>query len=139
MNKNVRVRIKGLHSNADESSDIGIDVKGTYYYKDGRHYVCFDEVSQDGRDKSKSILKMKPDMIELIKRGQGATHLYFETGKLNNTYYNTFMGNIFIGVDTRYMELNVTEQSIMARIEYELVMNEIKTADCTVEIEVIPE
>lgn len=136
MNKDVRVCIKGLHSNGDEPSDVGIDVNGTYYYKDGRHYVCFEENFQNGSENSHSILKMRPDMIELIRRGHGATHLYFETGKLNHTYYSTIMGKLFIGVDTSCIDLQVTDKVIKARIEYELIMDEIKALDCIVEIEI---
>lgn len=137
MNKNVRISISGLHSNDEETSDVVSNSTGTYLYKEGKHYVCFEELSQDGMDYSKSILKLHPDMIELIRRGVGGTHLYFEPGKLNNTYYNTVVGNIFIGVNTKYMDLQVSDKVITARIEYELVMNEDKVSDCVVEIEIV--
>ncbi|MDE7432146.1 MAG: DUF1934 domain-containing protein [Lachnospiraceae bacterium] len=137
MNKDVRIKINGLHFGDGESSDVGIDKIGTCYYKDGKYYVCFEEISPDDLTSSKSILKLNPHMIEFIRRGAGKTHFYFEQGKLNHTYYNTVAGNIFISVDTKYLDLKVSDDVIRAKIEYELLMNEVKVSDCVLEIEIL--
>lgn len=137
MNKEVRVKINGLHLGDGESSDVGIDKDGICYYKDGKYYVCFEEISSDNFKSSKSILKLNPRMIEFIRRGAGKTHLYFEQGKLNHTYYNTIVGNIFIGIDTKDLDLKVSDDVIRAKIEYALFMNEVKVSDCVLEIEIL--
>ena len=137
MDKNVRVIIRGLHNTDSDESDMVIDVKGTYYNKNGKHYICYEEKDENYNQANTNMLKMRDDNIELIKRGNNATHLNFEKGKINTTYYKTFAGNLYIGVDTKYMHVIEGDGRIEARIEYALVMDEQKVSDCVVEIQVI--
>ncbi|MBQ3583881.1 MAG: DUF1934 domain-containing protein [Lachnospiraceae bacterium] len=136
MKKEVSVCIKGLHSNSDDAADMGIQVNGTYHLKDGKHYIRYAENAADEAEQSSSILKIMSNEVELIKKGYGATHLHFEPGKLNHTYYKTIMGNLFIGVDTSFLTVQESEDKISVRIEYALVMDGMKASDCVVEIEI---
>ncbi len=139
MEKDVRIIIKGLHDAGYDKSDVVLDVIGTYYNKNGKHYICYKETDEHSGESYNSIIKMQPDNIELIKRGSGAAHLYFEKGKLNNSHYKTVMGSLFIGIDTKYIDFNESTDEINARIEYTLVVEEEKAADCIVEIKICKE
>lgn len=136
MKKNVKIFIKGMHAGEDTNSDVGSMMEGTYYYKEDKHYIFYEEKSSDGAEQSNNILKIKKNEVELIRKGYSATHLYFEEGKLNNTYYDTIIGKLFVGVDTKSVHIEETDSSIRVKIEYSLLMDDEKVSDCVVDIEV---
>lgn len=137
MDKNVRVIIKGLHNMVDEESDVTVETEGTYYNKNGMYYICYEEKDEYSDEMHTNVLKIKKEYIELIKRGKSPTRLKFETGKLNNTYYNTAVGSLYVGTDTKSIYVSEDDKSINVKIEYELVIDEEKVADCVVEIQII--
>ncbi len=135
MNKEVNICIKGIHTGDGETSDVGIRAEGTHYYRNGKHYFVYDEVHESG-EKSNSILKINSDEVELIKKGYGAVHLYFARGKTHTTFYHTVMGRILIKVDVEDIIVEENEDNIYVRIQYTLMMEEDKVADCTVQIDI---
>lgn len=132
--KYVEIIIKGLHCDGTDTADMCICAKGTHYHKNDKHYICYDETDMETGETSGSILKIGENYVELMKRGAGATHLLFENGKRNNTYLQTVMGRIFIGVDTKCIHIIEETDRILATIEYALLVEEEKVSDCTVEI-----
>lgn len=134
MEKDVKICIKGLHSVSGDESDITEEIIGTYYFKNGKHYVCFEKADEDSGNINKNTIKMQENNIEIIKHG--GMHLHFEKNKLNNTYYKTVMGNLLIGIDTKDIHLSEEDNMVNAMIKYAIYMEEEKVSDCIVEIKV---
>ncbi|MBQ3666066.1 MAG: DUF1934 domain-containing protein [Lachnospiraceae bacterium] len=147
MKKDVRLFIKGTHISAnpqvneeepfENADEIFTQTSGIYHAKDGKHYIRYEEIQDDGRQTSGCILKIDGKNVELIKKGYGATHLYFEEGKTCYTYYQTVIGKLFIGVNAKTIAIEESEEEIAMKIEYELMMNEEKAADSSIEIKII--
>jgi uncharacterized beta-barrel protein YwiB (DUF1934 family) len=133
---NVEVFIKGIHSDENDLADMRINANGVYYYKNNKHYICYDDYDKESGETSKSVIKIWNNNVELIKRGAGATHLYFEKGKLKNTYLQTVMGKLFISVDTKNIEIIEYDEDdgIQVKIEYTLFVEKEMVSDCVVEI-----
>ena len=134
MDGNVKINIKGLHENEDESSDVGTEVLGKYYLKNGKQYILYEEKSLEDGMVSKNTIKISEDTVEVIKKGYGDMHLTFTEGKVNNTYLSTIAGKIFVGVNTEKLVVLEEKNQIRVSIEYSLMMDEEKVSDCKVEI-----
>lgn len=143
MTKDVLVSISGLHMdtlsgmlNGDEEA-IEVVTPGNYYCKNGKHYVIYDEVMEGMHGTIKNRIKITgTDSVEIMKTGLSNTHMVFEKNKKNITYYQTPYGQMLIGVKTRNMEINVTEENIDVSVDYELDINYEPLADCKIKMEI---
>lgn len=143
MTKDVLVSISGLHMdtlsgmlNGDEEA-IEVLTPGSYYCKNGKHYVIYDEVMEGMHGTIKNRIKITgTDSVEIMKTGLSNTHMVFEKNKKNITYYQTPFGQMLIGVKTRNMEINVTEENIDVSVDYELDINYEPLADCKIKMEI---
>lgn len=143
MTKDVLVSISGLHMDAlsgmlnGDDEAIEVVTPGNYYCKNGKHYVIYDEVMEGMHGIIKNRIKITgTDSVEIMKTGLSNTHMVFERNKKNITYYQTPYGQMLIGVKTRNMEINVTEENIDVSVDYELDINYEPLADCKIKMEI---
>ena len=136
MDKDVFVTIKGIHTTNNDSDDTEILIPGEYYFRNNKHFICYEEVSESNGEKSKSVMKISNNMVELIKRGSSSCHINFEKDKKNYSLYNTGMGNLYLGVDTSDIQMITSEDErrIDVKINYSLEINQQKVSDCEVSI-----
>ena len=137
MNQNVKVLIKGLHKSEGKSSDLGSEAIGKYFFKNGKHYILYDEKISETDVVIKNTIKVSEDTVEVIKKGYNDMHLVFSEGKINNTYLSTIAGKIFVGVNTEKIVVKEENHSLNIVVEYSLMMNEEKVSDCNVQIIII--
>ncbi len=136
MDKDVFVTIKGIHTANNESDDTEILIPGEYYYRNNKHFICYEEVSESNGERSRSVMKISDNMVELIKRGSGSSHLIFEKDKKNYSLYNTGVGSLYLGVDTSDIQMVTSEDQrrIDVKINYSLEINQQKVSECEVSI-----
>ena len=95
MTKDVLVSISGLQMavNEMESNDdepIEIVSAGTYYFKDGKHYIFFEEVAEGISGVTKTQIRLNgKETLEVMKKGISNMHMVFERGKTNRCFYST--------------------------------------------------
>lgn len=136
MQKDVFLKIKGIHTVAGDTDETEIIIPGTYYYRDGKHFVCYEEANEYTGEVAKSMLKMTEDSVEMIKRGSGGAHLVFEKDRKYYSHMNTEAGMLGLAMDTREVNIRGTKDDdvIEAVISYALEINEQKVSDCKVGI-----
>ena len=136
MDKDVFVTIKGIHTANNESDDTEILIPGEYYYRNNKHFICYEEVSESNGERSRSVMKISDNMVELIKRGSGSSHLIFEKDKKNYSLYNTGVGSLYLGVDTSDIQMVTSEDQrrIDVKLNYSLEINQQKVSECEVSI-----
>ena len=84
--------------------------------------------------KIKNIVKLSPDCMEVTKKGLANTHMVFEVDKKNMTIYSTPFGEFTIGILTKDVVMDRTEDTLNIRVDYEMDMNYEHLADCTISI-----
>ena len=112
MTKDVLVSISGLHMDMDaqipgpdEDDVIEVVTPATYYYRNGKHYIIYDEIVEGVSDTIKNKIKISgTDSLEIMKSGLSNTHMIFEKNKKNLTYYKTLYGQMLVGLNTRNIE-----------------------------------
>ena len=140
MTKDVLVSIKGMQfMGMEEEPDEPIEVmtNGNYYFRNGSHYVKYEEIYEGFSETTSNLLKIRPECIELRKKGAANVHMVFETNKKNITYYETPFGKIQMGIATTGITLREDAAQMFVRIEYTLDMNDSYVADCTLDMKVL--
>ena len=102
MTKEVLISISGLQmavNDMESNDDEPIEVlsAGTYYFKNGKHYVFFEEVAEGMQGVTKTQLKWKDtEWLEVSKKGLSNVHMIFEKNKNKGEYeYRQIVWNMF--------------------------------------------
>lgn len=139
MTREVLLTISGLHfdtfSETPDEENVPIEVitPATYYLKNGKHYVLYDEMVEGMLGSIKNTIKITGDnKLEMKKTGIANTNMVFEKEKINVTQYNTPYGAMMVGVYTKDMKVDVEEDNINVSIAYALDVDSEKVADCNI-------
>ena len=142
MTKDVLLSISGLHYEtvdavgADENEPIRVITPATYYYKNNKHYVIYDEVVEGMPGMIKNKVRIANDKLEIMKSGLSNTHMIFEKDKINITQYETPYGDLLVGTHTKDMQVDVTEEKIHVHVNYALDVNSETVADCNIDMNI---
>ena len=135
MNKEVIINISGLQLDAGTEEPIELMTTGDYYLKNGKHYVIYDELTDDSQV-VKNRLKNSPKVVEVTKKGASSSHMVFERGKENLTYYDTPFGSLLLGINTSKIDLEEKEDSMALHIDYGLSINSDHVSDCSIDVSI---
>ena len=134
MTKDVLISISGLQMDVleeeKEYEPIEVVAPANYFLKNGKHYILFDEVTEGIPGITGE------DTLEVMKSGVSNVHMVFEKNKKNLTYYQTPYGQLLIGIHTKEMEVEVSEDNINVKVGYILDVNHEPLADCQIRINV---
>lgn len=140
MNKEVLIHVRGLQMmDADgDAEPIEIVVPGQYYFRNGSHYLRYEEILEDFPEPTVNYIKMSPKGMEVRKKGVVNVHMVFEQGKKNMTYYTTPYGTIEMGIAATNLNLEEKEGGLNMKVDYALDMNQEHVADCYLAIQAQP-
>jgi len=140
MTKDVLISISGLQTEMFSMTNeeaIEVITPANYFYKNGKHYILYDEVAEGISGVTKNKIKITGnEKIEIVKSGTSNTHMEFERNKKNLTFYDTPFGQILLGIHTTDMRVSVEENDIAIEVEYGLDVNEEAFADCRIKMNI---
>lgn len=80
----------------------------TYYLKNGKHYIVYDEVVEGIPGTIKNRIKIdEGKLLDITKSGITNSHMVFETDKINVTPYQTPYGDLLLGTYTKGMDIQM--------------------------------
>lgn len=111
MDKEVLIHVRGLQTmDADgEQEPLEIVVPGQYYFRNGSHYLRYEEVMEDFAEPTVNYIKISRKGMEVRKKGVVNVHMVFEQGKKNMTYYTTPYGTIEMGIAATNLNLQESD------------------------------
>ncbi len=131
MTKDIYITMDGLQFAGEESPGKVETVNvGEYYFKNGKHYVLFDELLEGTSVVTKNMIKFDEKSCSVNKKGAINVNMLFEEGKSILTNYGTMYGAIVIGIDTHSIVVSKEEDKIEVFIEYALAANYEHLANC---------
>ncbi len=137
MTKEVIITICGLQSGPEADEEpIEMITTGEYYYKNGKHYLLYEEVMEGETATNKNRIKFAPGYMELTKNGIVSVHMLFEENKKNITHYYTPYGALMMGIEAKKVTITETENEINVSVEYTLEINQEHAADCDIRISI---
>ena len=138
MTDKVILSIKGTQHEFGEDGVTEVITTGNYYFRNGKHYIVYDELIPDTGEQVSSTLKMTPNRIDMIKHGSHSAHMVFEANTKNMSIYRKPYGVMEVCFNTFSVDFEENEDRIHAQTLYALEINDGFVSDCTIEINVQP-
>ncbi len=139
MKKNVKVSISGIQNNDNEETVEVVSV-GEMMQRDDHICVSYEEAADNASGVDcqlvKSMLKVKPDQIEIIKKGAAQTHMVFIEDRDTISYYSTPFGELEVAIHTDRLERRERDNGFQILLEYALEINASHMSNCNVDIRV---
>lgn len=140
MTKDVLVSIRGLQNlggdNENECDSVETIYPGEYYFRNGTHYILYEEAVENMEESIKNMIKIKDKEFVLTKKGPVNVQMVFNENKKTMTDYVTPFGNILIAFDTTGISVVEEDEKLTVHIDYALEANYQFVADCNVCLEV---
>lgn len=137
MTNRVLLTIAGLQfMDGDEESPVELVTTGNYYYRNGKHYILYDELVEGHAERIQNIVKIGKDSLEVMKKGLSGVHMVFERDKKNVSTYSTPFGNLTVGILTHRIKIEESETDIDVEVGYSLDINERYLAACSIRLNV---
>ena len=140
MTKEVVVRVRGIQfviggdQRQEEAEPVEVFSMGEYYFRNGTHYIKYDEMMGGFTEKTQNLIKIRDHSVELRKKGLTNVHMVFEEQKKNISYYQTPFGTMEMGLAATRVDMKQEEDEMNVHIEYALEVNESHVADCDIQI-----
>ena len=142
MTKEVLIHMKGLQSINDMQEQgegpLELITAGEYYYRNKTHYLLYDEVMDGFTEPTHNMIKIRPGLMEVRKRGVVNVNMIFEKDKKNVAFYKTPLGTLEMDITATRVMMAETEEWMEIQAEYALGMNGNAVADCVMQIRVTP-
>lgn len=143
MTRDVLVKISGMQTDLleqggdPEDAPVEIITPASYFCKNGKHYVIYEEVTEGMQGITKNKIKIQgQESMEIMKSGNVNAHMVFQKDKKSVTYYNTPYGQMVVGIYTTGLKVDVTEDHIKVKLNYGLDINNEPFADCEIRMQV---
>lgn len=136
MTKDILLKLSGLQFDSESEDNIEVITIGSYYFKNGKHYILYDEVSEDFPEITHNVIKVSPGVIEINKKGLSNVQMVFEEKKENIAYYETPFGTLLIGIHAKQIEIKESIDQLEVKIEYSLDINYEHVSDCKITMQV---
>lgn len=138
MTEDVLISVKGLHAlDAADEEEVEVFSAGKYYFKNGKHYIFYDEMLEDTGTVVKNRITLKDGRMEVKKTGPFHSQLVFEEERKNNSWYNTPFGQLMAGIEVQSMRVKEEENLLEIRVDYNLEINYEPVAECQIQIKVM--
>lgn len=141
MTKKILLQITGMHaegaeheSKKKEEETVEIVTPAQYFFKNGKHYFVYEEARERGKTSAKSKIKISENAVEIMKNGEMRGNLYFEKDTRTITSYHTPFGQMFFGIWTTGLEMDINEDKIAVDIYYTMEAENSPATDCHVRI-----
>lgn len=138
MKKEVLLSISGLHMLEEEDGDVEVVTAADYYERGGKHYVLYEEVLEGMEGHISNTIKIGEDSLEVLKRGLTNTRMIFEKGKKTLSRYHTPFGMLELGIFTKSVKAEESEEKIEVAVEYLLEVNAEQLAECHIKMHIRP-
>lgn len=135
MTKDVLITISGMQLDIEEEP-VELVTVGTYYLKNGKHYVLYEEQTEGNGQVTKNIVKFYEGHFEMTKKGESNSFLLFEREKKTSTVYQTVVGPIQVDAVTSELSVEETENQLLVNVKYALDINYNFISECEVNFKV---
>lgn len=136
MTREVLITISGVQLMDGDSSKVELITAGDYFLKNGSHYILYDEIPEGIDGVVKNTIKIRPQTMDIIKRGAMDVHMTFEKDKKDLSCYATPMGEMMIGVNTNDIVIEETEDALKVKVDYSLDINYEPVSLCNIMLDV---
>ncbi len=139
MTKDVEIIIRGTQTGPDSDGEpIETKVQGEYFFKNGKHYILYEELQEGDSHPTKNRMKFQKNVVELHKSGLLSVDMVFDLKTPHVCNYHTPYGSLAMEITTDTIVLAESDEEIALGISYRLSLNEGEAADCHISVLIHP-
>lgn len=135
MTKDVLITVSGIQMDIEETP-IELVTRGTYYLKNGKHYVLYEEQTEDNGPVIRNVVKFYDSHFEMMKKGGVNSVLVFDQEQKTSMVYNTPYGPLRLDVMTKELSITEQEDELRVYVKYALDINYSFVSECEVSFKV---
>ena len=87
------------------------EVRGEYFYRNGSHYLFYEEQPEGCQDVLRTRVKRRDGAVEICRQGSMGSNMVFEAGKRYRTEYPTTFGVLLLDIVTQTVETESPAQT----------------------------
>ncbi|MDO4622762.1 MAG: DUF1934 domain-containing protein [Eubacteriales bacterium] len=118
----------------DDTEPVEVISTGEYYFRGGKHYVLYDELTEGFDEPTHNFIKFNDSRLSVRKKGLLNVEMIFEKDKHTNALYMTPMGGMDLGISATDFRLTESEDRIELHVDYSMTIEEEYTADCQIDM-----
>ena len=128
-----------LRDRVDDDKDdvIELMVGGQYYFRNGTHYLLYEETMEGFKETTQNLVKFRSNFMEVRKKGTVNVTMTFEKGKKTTSMYRTPFGMIEMEFETKQVSVEGVGAAMEICAEYVLGMGQNPMADCKMQMLVV--
>ncbi len=137
MTKHVWIHIVSSSDLEEEGADVL--AQGTYYLKNGTHYLLYEGLEEDGiYQTTQHRIKFADGKAEVTKRGRNRTQMVFEQGAAHCCEYDTGCGVLLLTFATDELLLSESGEELRLAMKYRILLDQVQLSENKMEITVTP-
>ena len=136
MTRSVLISITGTQISGGDQEEVEMLTTGDYFFKNGKHYILYEEIEEDSRQITKNTIKIDGDSMDIMKKGNINTHMVFQKDKKNLSCYMTPFGELTVGIHTSEVHVEKEEDTLTSNIRYALDINYEHVSNLSITVEV---
>ena len=142
MTEDILISVRGLHTldieqEEEETDELEMTMPGKYYFRNGKHYVLFEETDEESQSVVKNRFKLSEDRLEISKKGVMNATMTFQRGEKSSSWYGTPVGDVQLGIEVTDMQLMEGEDEIEMNVAYALEMNSEHVSDSSIRLRIM--
>ena len=142
MTEDILISVRGLHTldieqEEEETDELEMTMPGKYYFRNGKHYVLFEETDEESQSVVKNRFKLSEDRLEISKKGVMNATMTFQRGEKSSSWYGTPVGDVQLGIEVTDMQLMESEDEIEMNVAYALEMNSEHVSDSRIRLRIM--
>jgi len=133
----VIVHVRGAQRDlTGEENVTEMVAEGRHYYRNGKHYVLYEDHLTDEEDKTSTVLKIGPSSLTLLRHGAVVQEQHFEPRSETCSRYETPYGAMDLAFETRHIDITYGTVSGTVDLDYALKVNGSYQSDNSLHIEI---
>ena len=119
MEKEVVISVKGIQTYEGTAPDaVELVTKGRMAQEGESHTLSYQESELTGLEGTLTTIQVDGDQVTLMRVGEFNSQMVFQEGRRHLSMYNTPYGAMTIGVNTRHLLAQLTDQGGDIEVDY---------------------
>ncbi len=119
MQKDAVISVRGVQKYDNAQSDtVELVTEGRLERQDGVYILTYLESEMTGMGETQTTITVDGDQVTLVRSGQFNSQMVFQEGRRHLSMYNTPYGAIAIGVNTRHLLVELSDQGGDIEVDY---------------------